>query len=64
MVTGITEATKLQNQQSQTLTEAMTDVSTLANKTFANSTQISQSFQELLSTSQELQTSVSRFKVD
>ena len=64
LVTGITEATKLQNQQSQTLTEAMTDVSTLANKTFANSTQISQSFQELLSTSQELQTSVSRFKVD
>ena len=64
LVTGITEATKLQNKQSQTLTEAMTDVSTLANKTFANSTQISQSFQELLSTSQELQTSVSRFKVD
>lgn len=64
LVAGITEATKIQNKQSQTLTEAMTDVSTLANKTFANSTQISQSFQELLTTSEELQTSVSRFKVD
>lgn len=64
LVEGITEATRIQNQQSQTLTEAMTDVSTLANQTFANSTQISQSFQELLSTSEDLQTSVSRFKVD
>ena len=64
LVEGITEATRIQNEQSQTLTQAMTDVSTLANKTFANSNQISQSFQELLSTSEELQTSVSRFKVD
>lgn len=64
LVEGITQATKMQNQQSQTLTEAMTDVSTLANKTFASSTQISQSFHELLTTSEELQTSVSRFKVD
>jgi methyl-accepting chemotaxis protein PixJ len=64
LVEGITEAARIQSQQSQTLSEAMTDVSTLANQTFANSNQISQSFQELLSTSEELQTSVSRFKVD
>ena len=64
LVAGITAATQIQNQQSQSLTEAMTDVTSLANKTFANSSQISQSFQELLETSQDLQTSVSRFKVD
>ncbi len=64
LVEGITQATKIQNQQSQSLTEAMNDVSNLANKTFASSTQISQSFQELRYTSEELQTSVSQFKVD
>ena len=64
LVQGITKASTTQSQQSQTLTQVMTDVSTLANKTVDNSNLISQSFQELLETSQELQTSVSQFKVD
>ena len=64
LVEGITQATKIQNQQSQSLTEAMHDVSNLANQTLTSSTQISQSFQKLLHTSEELQTSVSQFKVD
>ena len=64
LVEGITQATQIQNHQSQSLTEAMNDLSSLANRTFASSTEISQSFQELRDTSEELQTSVSRFKVD
>ncbi|RMF21835.1 MAG: GAF domain-containing protein, partial [Cyanobacteria bacterium J083] len=64
LVTGITQATVSQNQQSESLTSAMTDVSAIANQTFASSSQISTSFAQLLETSEELQTSVSKFKVD
>ncbi|MDJ0747345.1 MAG: methyl-accepting chemotaxis protein, partial [Xenococcaceae cyanobacterium MO_167.B27] len=64
LVVGITNATATQNQQSQTLTAAMNDVSEIAQKTFESSTQISQSFLELLTTSEELQISVSKFKID
>ncbi|MDJ0743902.1 MAG: GAF domain-containing protein [Xenococcaceae cyanobacterium MO_167.B27] len=64
LVVGITNATATQNQQSQTLTAAMNDVSEIAHKTFESSTQISESFLELLTTSEELQTSVSKFKID
>ncbi len=64
LVEEITHATSTQDQQSQIVTQAMIDVSTLANETLENSALISQSFQELLDTSMELQTSVSKFKVD
>lgn len=63
LVHGITQATLAQTQQSKLVTQAMTDVATLANKNSAQSGQISSSFQELLSTAQQLQTSVGQFKV-
>ncbi|GAP94539.1 circadian input kinase A [Leptolyngbya sp. NIES-2104] len=63
LVHGITQATLAQTQQSKLVTQAMTDVATLANKNSAQSGQISASFQELLTTAQHLQTSVGQFKV-
>jgi methyl-accepting chemotaxis protein PixJ len=64
LVQGITQAVSAQTQQSQTLTEAMMDVSAIAHKTSESAMQISQSFEELLLTSQQLQSCVSQFKVD
>ncbi len=64
LVAGITHTTTSQSQQSEILTTAMTEVSQVAQKTSESSTQISESFRRLLTTSQDLQTSVSRFKVD
>lgn len=64
LLQGITQATVEQTHQSQQLTEAMNDVAAIANRTSEDSARISGSFQELLATSEELQASVSRFKVD
>ncbi|BAU09841.1 methyl-accepting chemotaxis sensory transducer with phytochrome sensor [Leptolyngbya sp. NIES-3755] len=63
LVHGITQATLAQTQQSKLVTQSMTDVAALANKNSAQSSQISSSFQELLTTAQQLQTSVGQFKV-
>ncbi len=63
LVQGITQATQAQNQQSQSVTQTMTNVAEIANKTSADSVQISASFQELLDTAEELQSSVGQFKV-
>jgi methyl-accepting chemotaxis protein PixJ len=64
LVQAITQAASTQSQQSQNLTAAMSDVSAIALQTSESSSKISESFQQLLATSQELQTSVSQFKVD
>ncbi len=64
LVEGITQATQLQTQQSQSVTQTMTQVANIANKTTHDSTQLSASFQELLKMAQELQTSVGKFKVE
>ncbi len=64
LVQGITQATLTQTHQSKLVIQAMTDVSTIANKTSAQTSQISASFQELLTTAQQLQTSVGQFKVN
>ncbi|MBH8572087.1 GAF domain-containing protein [Nostocaceae cyanobacterium CENA369] len=64
LVQGITQAVSTQSQQSQMLTEAMMDVSAIARKTSQSAMNISESFEELLTTSQQLETSVSQFKVD
>jgi methyl-accepting chemotaxis protein PixJ len=64
LVQGITQATQVQTQQSQLVTNAMTDVAAIANKTSAHSSQISTSFQDLLTTAQQLQSSVGQFKVN
>ncbi len=64
LVTMITQATAEQTQQSQVLTQVMNEVAEIAEQTSDQSVQISNSFQALQSTSQELQTHVSQFKVD
>jgi methyl-accepting chemotaxis protein PixJ len=64
LVQGITQATQTQTQQSQLVTQAMSDVAAIANKTSSDSSHIAASFQELLTTAQQLQTSVGQFKVN
>jgi len=64
LVQGITQTTLDQTQQSQTVIQVMTDVAAIANQTAADSVQISDSFQELLATAEQLQSSVGQFKVN
>jgi methyl-accepting chemotaxis protein PixJ len=64
LVQSISQAASTQNNQSYKLTEAMADVAAIANLTSGSAAQISESCQQLLTTSQVLETSVSRFKVD
>jgi methyl-accepting chemotaxis protein PixJ len=64
LVQEIGQSATNQNKQSSKLTAAMTDVAAIANLASDSAEQISASFQELLTTSQVLETSVSRFKVD
>lgn len=64
LVEGITQATLLQTQQSEAVTEVMTNVAAVANKTSEDSWQISASFKELLAMAEELQNSVGRFKLN
>ncbi|MDJ0679027.1 MAG: GAF domain-containing protein [Xenococcaceae cyanobacterium MO_167.B52] len=64
LVQEITQAAANQSQQSEMLTKVMMDVSAIAGETSQGAAQISASFGELETTSRELQTSVSQFKVD
>ncbi len=64
LVQSISQAASTQNNQSHKLTEVMADVAAIANLTSSSAVQISESCQQLLTTSQVLETSVSRFKVD
>lgn len=64
LVERITQTTQVQNQQSQSITETMTDVAIIANKTSADSIKLSASFKGLLAMAQDLQHSASQFKVD
>jgi methyl-accepting chemotaxis protein PixJ len=64
LVKAISQSAGTQNKQSQKLTEVMTEVAMIANLTSDSATQISESCQQLIATSQVLETSVSRFKVD
>jgi methyl-accepting chemotaxis protein PixJ len=64
LVKAISLSASTQTKQSQKLTAAMTDVAMIANLTSDSATQISESCQQLMTTSQVLETSVSRFKVD
>jgi methyl-accepting chemotaxis protein PixJ len=64
LVQSISQAASTQNNQSHKLTEVMADVAAMANLTSGSAAQISESCQQLLTTSQVLETSVSRFKVD
>jgi methyl-accepting chemotaxis protein PixJ len=64
LVERITQTTQVQNQQSQSITQTMTEVAGIANKTSADSIQLSTSFKELLEMAQDLQLSASQFKVE
>jgi methyl-accepting chemotaxis protein PixJ len=63
-VQRITSSTSTQTQQSQLVTKAMSDVAKIANQTSEDSLKLTSLFQELLVTSEQLQTSISQFKVD
>ena len=64
LVQAIGLAAGTQTKQSDKLTAAMADVAAIANLTSGSAAQISESCQQLLTTSQVLETSVSRFRVD
>jgi methyl-accepting chemotaxis protein PixJ len=64
LVKAISKSAGTQTKQSQKLTEVMTDVAMIANLSSDSALQISESCQQLIATSQVLETSVSRFKVD
>ncbi|AFY96376.1 GAF domain-containing protein [Chamaesiphon minutus] len=64
LVKAISQSAGTQTKQSQKLSEAMIDVATIANLSSDSALQISESCQQLIATSQVLETSVSRFKVD
>jgi methyl-accepting chemotaxis protein PixJ len=64
LVEGITNATQLQSQEFKSVTQTMTEVAAIANKTSEDSQEISTSFKELLVMAQNLQASADQFKVD
>ncbi|MDJ0590564.1 MAG: GAF domain-containing protein [Pleurocapsa sp. MO_226.B13] len=63
-VQQITASTSTQTEQSQLMTKAMTDVASVADQTSENSVKIASLFEELQATSEQLQTSISKFKID
>jgi methyl-accepting chemotaxis protein PixJ len=64
LVEGITQATQVQTHQFESVTQTMSEVAAIANKTSEDSTEISTSFKELLAMAQNLQVSADQFKVD
>ena len=64
LVEGISAAALSQAQQSQSVTQTMTDVAEVANRTSDDSVALTASFQELLAIADELQASVDQFKVN
>ena len=63
-VQQITASTSTQTKQSQLMTKAMTEVADIANQTSESSVKIASLFEKLLVTSEQLQTSISKFKID
>ncbi|MEB3336173.1 MAG: methyl-accepting chemotaxis protein, partial [Leptolyngbyaceae bacterium] len=63
LVVAIAEAAATQTQASEAVTQTMTEVATIANKTSMGAAEVSDSFKDLLAVAQELQTSVGQFKV-
>lgn len=64
LVEGITQTTQTQTQEFESVTQTMTEVAAIANKTKEDSIEISASFKELLAMAQNLQTSADQFKVN
>jgi methyl-accepting chemotaxis protein len=63
LVEAITQATVVQSQASESVTQSMTNVAQIANKTSKEAGIVSSSFEELLTVAQALQEDVRRFKV-
>jgi len=63
LVEAITEATFVQSQASEAVTQTMTNVAAIANKTSQEASLVSSSFEQLLKVAQTLQEDVGQFKV-
>ncbi|MCG8361723.1 MAG: methyl-accepting chemotaxis protein, partial [Pseudanabaenales cyanobacterium] len=63
LVETISQATAAQSATSDMVTQTMTDVAALANKTSTEANQVSSSFKQLREMAQTLQAGVSEFKV-
>lgn len=63
LVESIAQATVVQSQASETVTETITTVATIANDNSVAASQVSESFEQLRSVAQALQEEVGRFKV-
>ncbi|MDJ0846734.1 methyl-accepting chemotaxis protein [Crocosphaera sp.] len=63
LVEAITRSAIEQSQTSQTVTQTMTQVAAISDKTSSEAAQVSDSFRELLAVAQSLQDSVQQFKV-
>ena len=63
LVEAIAKATVIQTQASEEVTQTMTNVATLANKTSKEATVVSSSFEQLLKVAQALQEDIGQFKV-
>ncbi|WP_017295776.1 methyl-accepting chemotaxis protein [Geminocystis herdmanii] len=64
LVTAIAAAAAEQSQTSEDITETMADVAIISNETSTAVTQVSRTFKKLLKVSENLQQSVSKFKVN
>lgn len=63
LVNAIAQATVEQSQDSEVVTHTMTQVAAISEKTATEAGEVSDSFKELLSVAQQLEASVSKFKV-
>ena len=63
LVNAIAQATVEQSQDSELVTQTMTQVAAISEKTATEAGQVSESFKELLNVAQQLEASVSKFKV-
>ena len=63
LVEAIAKATVIQTQASEEVTQTMTNVATIANKTSQEATIVSSSFEQLLKVAQALQEDIGQFKV-
>ena len=63
LVVAIAQATVEQSKDSEIVSQTMTQVAAVSEKTATEALQVSDSFKELLTVAQELQASVSKFKV-
>ncbi len=64
LVLAIAEATAIQSQEEEAVSETIAEVADISQQTSADASSVSASFEELLTVAQKLQESVNRFKVE